>query len=452
MPQPSTHEEYLASLVPPSMAAGVDRRVFMKGALGSAAALTLPALLAACGGSSGGSTGSTGSSKPTGTVTIGSYQSDPVPKKAVAEVFDAFTTKSGVKNKVNTVSHNDFQENINTYLQGTPDDVFTWFSGFRMRFFASKGLAGDISDVWKTIGADFSDGIKAASTGDDGKQYLAPSINYPWVVIYRKSVWTQKGYTIPKTLDELKTLGAKMKKDGLDPIAFADKDGWPAMGTFDILNMRINGYEFHVNLMAGKESWEDAKVKSVFDTWRGILPIHQTSSLGRTWQEAAQGLAGKKAGMYFLGTFATQQFQPADVSDVDFFPFPEVDSAHGTDSIDAPIDGYMMSKKPKNEAGAKALLTYLASAEAENIYLKSDPSVVGTNKKVDTSGYNAVQKKSAEIIGATANIAQFLDRDTRPDFASTVMIPALQDFIKNPNDVAGLTKKIEEQKKSIFVG
>jgi multiple sugar transport system substrate-binding protein len=452
MPKPSTHEEYLASLVPPSMAAGVDRRVFMKGALGSAAALTLPALLAACGGSSGGSTGSTGSAKPTGTVTIGSYQSDPVPKKAVAEVFTAFTTKSGVKNKVNTVSHNDFQENINTYLQGTPDDVFTWFSGFRMRFFASKGLAGDISDVWKTIGADFSEGIKAASTGDDGKQYLAPSINYPWVVIYRKSVWTQKGYTIPKTLDDLKTLGAKMKKDGLDPIAFADKDGWPAMGTFDILNMRINGYDFHVNLMAGKESWEDAKVKSVFDTWRGILPIHQTSSLGRTWQEAAQGLAGKKAGMYFLGTFATQLFQPADVSDVDFFHFPEVDSAHGTDSIDAPIDGYMMAKKPKNEAGAKALLTDLASAEAENIYLKSDPSVVGTNKKVDTSGYNAVQKKSAEIIGATANIAQFLDRDTRPDFASTVMIPALQDFIKNPNDVAGLTKKIEEQKKSIFIG
>ena len=29
-------------------------------------------------------------------------------------------------------------------------------------------------------------------------------------------------------------------------MAFADKDGWPAMGTFDILNMRINGYDFHV--------------------------------------------------------------------------------------------------------------------------------------------------------------------------------------------------------------
>ena len=34
--------------------------------------------------------------------------------------------------------------------------------------------------------------------------------------------------------------------------------------------------------------------------------------------------------MYLLGTFATQQFKAgADADDVDFFAFPEVDSAHG---------------------------------------------------------------------------------------------------------------------------
>jgi multiple sugar transport system substrate-binding protein len=43
-----------------------------------------------------------------------------------------------------------------------------------------------------------------------------------------------------------------------------------------------------------------------------------------------------------------------------------------------------------------------------------------------------------------------MDRDTRPDFASTVMIPALQQFLNNPNDVNGLVKKIQQQKKSIF--
>ena len=451
--KPETEDQYLSSLIPESVRAAasgpVGRRGFLKGALGAGAALSLPTLLAACGGSSGG--GSSSSSKPSGTVTIGSNASDAVPKKAYADVFAAYTAKTKVKTKVNTVDHNTFQEQINNYLQGSPDDVFTWFAGYRMRFFASQGLAGDISDVWDKIGANFSDSFKKASTGDDGKQYFVPIYNYPWVLMYRTSLFADRGYQPPKTLDELKTLGDTMKKDGLVPIAFADKDGWPAMGTFDILNMRTNGYDFHVSLMAGKESWEDAKVKQVFDTWKGLLPYHQDGSLGRTWQEAAQSLVQKKAGMYLLGTFASQQFTGADLADLNFVAFPEVAAEHGQDSIDAPIDGFMMAAKPKNETAAKSLLEYLGSADAENIYLKTDPGDVGANKQVDTSGYNSVQKKSAEIIGATANIAQFLDRDTRPDFASTVMIPALQDFIKNPNDINGLTASIEKQKKSIFV-
>ena len=278
-----------------------------------------------------------------------------------------------------------------------------------------------------------------------------PLYNYPWVLMFRKSLWSERGYEPPTTMDELTALGDTMKSDGLSPIAFADKDGWPAMGTFDILNMRINGYDFHVSLMAGEESWQDAKVKEVFSTWASLLPYHQEGSLGRTWQEAAQSLVQKKSGMYLLGTFASQQFEGADLDDLDFFAFPEISSEHGTDSIDAPIDGFMMSSKPKNEDGAKALLEYLGSAAAQDIYLKSDPGNVGANNGVDTSGYNAVQQKSAEIIGSTANIAQFLDRDTRPDFASTVMIPALQDFIKDPSDIDGLTSSIENQKKSIFV-
>jgi multiple sugar transport system substrate-binding protein len=75
---------------------------------------------------------------------------------------------------------------------------------------------------------------------------------------------------------------------------------------------------------------------------------------------------------------------------------------------------------------------------------------VAANKQADASKYNAVQKKAAELIGSTKNIAQFLDRDTRPDFASTVMIPSLQTFLKNPKDVDGLTKQIQSQAKTIF--
>jgi multiple sugar transport system substrate-binding protein len=111
-----------------------------------------------------------------------------------------------------------------------------------------------------------------------------------------------------------------------------------------------------------------------------------------------------------------------------------------------------MAKSPKNPDGAKQLLQYLGSGEAADIFLASNPNNVAAMKGADTSKYTALQKKSADIIGSAKHIAQFLDRDTRPDFASTVMIPSLQQFLQTPNDVDNLLKSIEDQKKSIFIG
>ena len=435
----------------PTPGTPVSRRSVFRGAIGAAALASMPALVAACGSSSSSKSGPAATGQgATGEVTLGSNASDAVPKKAFADIIAAYQKQSnGVTVKINTVDHNTFQENINNYLQGQPDDVFTWFSGYRMRFFANQGLAGDLSGVWGSVQG-MSDALKQASTAD-GKQYFIPFTTYPWAVFYRPSVFKARGYEVPTTMDQFYTLGAQMKKDKLVPIAFADKDGWPAMGTFDQLNLRMNGYQFHVDLMAGKEAWTDQKVKNVFDEWRKVLEISQPDSLGRTWQEAAQSLQKKQAGTYVLGMFVGQQFtEGADREDLDFFTFPELDPAIGTDAIEAPIDGFMMSARPRNEAGAKNLLTYLSTAAAQNVSVAADPTVIATSSNADTSGYTTLQKKAVDFIGKAKNISQFLDRDTRPDFASTVIIPAFQTFIGKPSDVDGLVNSIEAQKKTIF--
>src|SRR5689334_12002552 len=243
-----------------------------------------------------------------GPVTLGSYQSDEKPKAALQAGIDYCTAQTGVQVQITTTNHNDFQEAITSYLQGTPDDIFTWFTGYRLRYFADQGFLAPIDDVYDQVTGNFSDAIKTSVTGNDGSIYMVPWGNYPWVVMYRKSVFADKGYTVPTNWDEFVTLADKMKADGLIPLAFTDKDGWPAMGTFDILNMRLNGYQFHVDLMAGKEKWSDPRVTAVFDAWKKLLPYYSDGALGLTWQEGAQQLMTdpQKAGMYFLGTFATQ--------------------------------------------------------------------------------------------------------------------------------------------------
>jgi multiple sugar transport system substrate-binding protein len=414
----------------------------LRGSLLGAAAFGVPAALAGCANPK--------QDTSAGTVTLGSNYSDAVPKRGLAATMKAFEQSSKNTVKINTVDHVTFQENINRYLRGTPDDVFAWFAGYRMQFFAEQGLATEISDVWGDIGGGYSAAFKQASTSSDGKQYFVPFTTYPWAVFYRKSLWQQHGYEPPKTFDELVALCKKMKADGLIPLGFADKEGFPAMGTLDHINLRLNGFDYHMRLMRGQEPWTGPQAKAIFTTWRELLPYHQEGANGRLWEEAAVDLVRKKSGMYLLGMFVGQQFPPDQLEDLDFFTFPEIDTRIGTDAIEAPIDGFMISAKVKNEARAKQLLRYLASPQAQHTYLGVDKSVLAANVKSDTSGYAALQKKGAEMVAGAAHISQFLDRDTRPDFASTVMIPALQRFINRPDDVDSLLKDIEAQRKNIF--
>jgi multiple sugar transport system substrate-binding protein len=405
----------------------LSRRQVLGGMAGLAGLAAVPSLISACTPGGGGA----------GQVTLGSNYSDTLPKGVLQGIVDTFTKNTGIAVKVNTVDHGTFQDTIQNYLQGTPDDVWTWFSGYRMRFFAAQGLATDISDVWAKIGAKYSDAFKVGSTGDDGKQYFIPIYLYPWAVFYRKSVFAENGYTIPTTFDDLKALATKMETDGLIPFAFGDSDGWPAQGTFDILNLRLNGYQFHVDLMAGKEKWTDSRVTTVFERFAEILPFHQEGAAGRKWQDASATLVQKKAGMYFHGMFTSQQFQEAgqaELDDLDFFPYPDFGTEWDAEkALDAPIDGFALSKAPKNLEGSKRFLEYLAEPATQVTWVTQDRSNIAASKDADTSGYSPLQKKAAEVIGSAQRITQFLDRDTRPDFAGPQgMQGFLLDFLQDP--------------------
>lgn len=445
MAQPS--HPFGSPTVPPSVAGmRLSRRGLLRSAALSGAVLGLPSLLTACGGDEGGG----GSSGGGDTVKLGINEasgSGPAYDR-LKGMATAYQKESGVKVEVNAVDHNTFQESLNTYLQGSPDDVFTWFAGFRMSQLAQNGLISDLSDVWPIEG--LSDAFKEAATADDGKQYFVPVSYYPWAVFYRKSVFEKNGFAVPETGDDLTALMKDMQGKGITPFAFGDKDGWPAMGTFDILNMRLNGFDFHMGLMAGDEAWDSAEVKNVFSTWRDLLPYHQEDPLGRTWQEAATAMGKGDCGMYLLGTFVTDAV--ADVQDdLDFFTFPALDESIGKDALDAPIDGFCLAAAGKNQDAGKEMLKWLgtpAAADAGNS--SADSPFIAANEGASTETYSELQKKSAEVVGAAANIAQFLDRDTNADFASTVVIPSIQEFLKNPDDIDGVTSSLQQQKESIF--
>ena len=282
--------------------------------------------------------------------------------------------ETGITVKINTVDHTTFQDQLSNYLQGTPETSSRGSPAIACGSSPTQGLFTPIDDVWTKIGSNFSDAMKTAATSDDKHQYLVPFATYAWTVYYRKSLWEDKGYKVPATLDDLKTLAAKMQTDGLVPDRLGDLDGWPAQGHFDIINLRENGYDFHVDLMAGAQKWTDPKVKHVFKVWKDLLPFYQTGSVGRKWQDAAAGLVQKTTGM-MLQPQVAETFTAAgaaDFADLDFFPWPIYGTQWDAEkALDAPIDGYMLTAKSptltKNMDAAKAFLEFLGKGTTQII-------------------------------------------------------------------------------------
>jgi multiple sugar transport system substrate-binding protein len=434
-----------------------SRRSALRGLAAAAGAMAVPGALAACGSSSSSASGGgSSSSSPAGggTISFGSNYSDPAPKQAFAALVGNAKQATGVGITVNTVDHNTFQQDITSYLQGTPNDLATWFAGYRMQYFAAQGLLAPIDDVWDKIGANFGDAVKALCKGADGHYYFVPIYNYPWVIFYNKSTFAQKGYTVPATWDDLITLAKKMKKDGLVPFAFADKDQWPALGMFDILNLRINGFDYHINLMHNKAHYTDPQVAAVFSQWQELLPYLQSGAAGRIWEDAAKTLESKQAGLMFQGTNQVAAQYVADgkkLDDLAFFPFPTINPAFGQDYMDAPMDGFILPAKAKNKDAAKKVLEYIGTGAAEASYLKYDNWDVAVATGATVPSYNSIQAASVQAIGSLKGVAQFGDRDTAPPMA-TALETSILSFIANPtaSNAKSQQSSLASQAKSIF--
>ena len=319
-----------------------------------------------------------------------------------------------------------------------------------MQFFAQKGLLTPIDDLWKSIGKNYTAGFAGASTGLDGKKYLVPTDWYPWAIHYRKSVWKAAGVNPAsiKTMADLVNACKTFKSKGLIPIAQADKGGWEAMGVFDIINMRTNGYKFHADLTAGRASWLDPRIQKIFANWKALIPYTNKDPLTQSDQTAGTLVLQKKAAMIIMGSFTSGLYtNKADYNDLALIPFPIINSAYGTDSIDAPIDGVLASTSAaSNLPASEALMNFIGSTKFSGIIQAISPGLFA-NKNSTVPADPFIQSQ-VKLVQATKHVAQFFDRDSRPDFAYPIFSDAIQKFLTG-GDPKAIAKNLDAQWKAL---
>jgi len=386
-------------------------------------------------------------------VIYNSYMADPGAREADAGQVQMFEEKYPDIDVVHsTVAHEDFKQAIRAYLTAsTPPDVMTWFAGNRARFFIDKGLITDISDVWESEGwnESYPAGFRAMSSVDD-KQYFLPASWYWWAIYYRKDIFDQHGLEPPETWEEFLQVCETLKANGVTPITIGTKWRWTAAAWFDYLNMRVNGPEFHINLMLGKEKYDDPRVEKVFtDYWAPLIEngYFIDDPAAYTWQEALNFLNSGEAAMYLMGDFLRDVYPAEEVDKLDFFRFPIIDASVPVGE-DAPTDGFFIAANAQHPEEAKLFLAFLGSVEAQQ-YFADELGRLPTNMEVDTSGFTPMQLQGLELIQSADFVAQFYDRDTTPEMADEGM-NGFMEFWDNPDDIADILARLETVRQEVF--
>lgn len=391
----------------------------------------------------------------TGDLKIFLDTSNPAPRatmEAMIARFEALHPELDIETTI--IDREAYKTQIRNFLTADAPDVATWYAANRMRPYVSAGLFEDVSDLWQEPEiAENLASTKGAMT-IDGKQWGVPYTYYQWGVYYREDVFNELGLEEPSTWEEEKANCAAIVASGRACYTIGTKFLWTAGGWFDYLNLRTNGYDFHMALTQGEVQWTDDRVRAVFAKWRELIDMgafianHQTYS----WQEALPFIVNGEAAAYLMGNFSVAPMREAGLTDdkLDFYQFVEITPGIAK-AEDAPTDTFHIPANARNKEAAREFLRYVVSAENQTIInngqnlgqLPINAQAAIDDDEFLRQGFDMLSRNSP------GGVAQFFDRDAPAEMAAVAM-EGFQEFMVFPDNLDDILERLESARQDVY--
>ncbi|MCJ8298800.1 MAG: extracellular solute-binding protein [Pseudomonadales bacterium] len=386
-----------------------------------------------------------------GKLVINTDTSDPAPKKAFEDVIAGFEAENpDVQVTLNLFDHEGYKTSIRNFLTAEAPDLATWYAGNRMLPYVNAGLFEPVDDVWEENGLNKSLASAAASMTIDGKKWGVPYTYYQWGVYYRKDLFAANDIAVPTNWAEFKAAGAKLNAAGITPITIGTKYLWTAAGVFDYLNMRTNGFDFHMALTKGEVAWTDERVVKTMNNWKELVDadFFLENHAAYSWQEALAPMVQGKAAMYIMGNFAVAPLREAGLTSdqLGFFQFPEITPGIEL-AEDAPTDTLHIPSNAKNKVDAKKFLAYLARADVQTKMNETLGQLPINSASI--AGDDEFLQAGFKMLSNTSQVAQFFDRDAPAEMAKAGM-EGFQEFMVKPERLATILKRLEKVRNRVY--
>ncbi|WP_175407607.1 ABC transporter substrate-binding protein [Streptomyces sp. TRM64462] len=427
--------------------------------------------LAGCGGSDGGGTGGTGKS-PDGkagtqapTVQLPKLDGQEIQvvavwtgpeQEAFTKVLREFERRTGAK--VAYVPTQDAMLNyIGTKIEGkAPPDVAMLQQVGALHQAVQRKWAKPVGDAAREqLAKNYAKGwqdLGAVGGTPYGVYFKAANKSLIW---YNSAVFDNAGVSEPKTWKDLLSTAETISASGVTPVSVGGADGWTLTDWFENIYLSQAGPEKYDQLARHEIKWTDPSVTQALTTLAelfgkpnliaggadGALQTEFPTSVTQTFTGGDQ----PKAAMVFEGDFVSVNIAQTEAkigTDAKVFPFPAVGGGS------APVvTGGDVAVALTDKPAAQALLTFLASPDAAAVWA-GQGGFISPNKSLDVAAYpNDVQRDIAKALIAAGDDFRFDMSDQMPQsFGGTPgkgEWKALQDFLKNPKDIAGTQARLE---------
>lgn len=429
----------------------------------------VPALaVAGCGGGDdqSASTGaSTATATPAGSSDVsGTVQTTAVWTGAEQRSFNAVLDGFRKQYPNVTVKYNSGGDQLPTVLStavegGNPPDIAVIAQPGLVQEFADKDALKPLDFAKDTISKNYSpDSIKLGTFNDKlyGLFFKGANKSTMW---FNQHSFEDAGVQAPGTWEEFLQAADTLKASGVPAYSLAGADGWTLTDLFENLYLRLAGPDKYDQLAAHKIPWTDPSVKQTLTEMgkifsdedniaggaRGALQTDFPESVTQVFNDSP------KAATVLEGDFVQGVIEETGSkagTDYGVAPFPSAG-----DSQNVVVGGGDMAVLFKDTPAGQALIEYLATPEAAEIWAKRG-GFASANKNLDPSVYpDAITKQTAGAL-AEAEVFRFDMSDLAPAaFGGTPgegEWKLLQDFLSDPADVDGTATKLERAAAKAF--
>ncbi len=264
----------------------------------------------------------------------------------------------------------------------------------------------------------------------DGKFYAAPlGANVKSFVWYSPKAFSDAGYAVPKTLDELKALSDKIAQSGKKPwcagIGSGEATGWPVTDWMEDMMLRLSGPETYDKWVAHEIPFNGPESTAALDAVGGYLKNDQyvnggygdiKSIASTTFQDGGQPILQGDCFMHRQASFYASNWpegtKVAEDGDVFAFYLP------GKDATAKPVlGGGEFTVAFANRPEVQAFQTFLASDTWANDKARATPNGgwVSANKGLDANLLKSpIDKLSYETLADPKAVFRFDGSDQMP--------------------------------------